>query len=175
VHVVLTVQLAPPTTAAHAATLCVAPFAPATVSAAHWHANVAGLSVPVVHVSSAALATSVPAHAGTHVPVCSIVAAAPHATEFATVGCVHAFASHTGAAPVVYVSLTSHVYVAGTFTAVYPPRHVAVTVHVPPTAIVAAPHAADVTAAEFATVSASAFVHWQNPGVPLHAPAAEHA
>ena len=145
VHTADTVHAAPPTTAPHALVVYVAPFAFVTVSAAHWHANVAGVSTPAAHASPAPDDTTYgAAHVGAQLVLDSCVVPAPHVAEFATVGCVHAFASHTGAVPV-YAPLTGHVYVAGAPTSVYPLLHTAVTVHVAPTTSALPPHAATST------------------------------
>jgi hypothetical protein len=108
-HVPVTVHVAPPTTATHAPTLYVAPFALVSVSAAHWHTNVAGVSTPSRHASPVPDDTTYgDAHVGTQLAPLSIVAPSPHVAEFATVGRVHAFALHTGAVPVMEPS-TLHV------------------------------------------------------------------
>ena len=147
-HVAPTVHVAPPTTAPHAATVYAAPFAFVTVSAAHWHANVAGVSTPAAHTSPVADDTTYgAAQLGAQLVPASCVDIAPHVAAFATVGCVHAFASQIGAVPLNVPPLV-HVYVAGDPTSGYPPMHVAATVHVPVTATVAAPHAPSVVVAE---------------------------
>jgi hypothetical protein len=63
------------------------------------------------------------------------------------------------------------VYPAGDPVAVYPELHVAVTVHVDPTAIMLGPHVPCPTLAEFATVTPGPAVHVQNPAAPVHVPA----
>ena len=158
-HAALTVHVAPPTTAPHALTVYVAPFAFVTLSAAHWHVNIAGVSTPAAHASPVPDDTTYgAAHVGAQLVPASCVVPAPHVAAFATVGCVHAFASQIGAVPLNVPPLV-HVYAAGDPTSVYPVMHVAATVHVPVTATVAAPHAAVVYVAPFAVASVSAVVH----------------
>ena len=129
-----------------------------------------GVSVPAAHASPVADDTTYgAAQLGAQLVPDSCVDPAPHVAEFATVGCVHAFASQIGAVPL-YVPLTGHVYVAGVPTAVYPIAHTTLAVQLAPTTSAFPPHALVSTLTEFAIVSASAAVHWHTGATPLQVP-----
>jgi len=128
--------------------------------------NVAGVNVPVAHVSAVALDTTyAPMHVGVHDAPDAMVLASPHVAEFATVGSVQGSGLHVNVAGVSTAAVQASPVPA---EIVYPAAHVGAQ-DAPDATLPPAPHIA-----EFATVGNTQASGEHDGGMPVHVPATSH-
>jgi hypothetical protein len=131
------------------------------------HTNVAGASVPDVHVSvpTAACTPYPAAHIGVHDAPDAMLLPSPHIAEFATVGSVHGSGLHVNVAGVSTAATQDSPVPA---EIVYPAAHIGA--HDDPDATLPpAPHIA-----EFVTFGSAHASGEHDGGIPVHVPAASH-
>jgi hypothetical protein len=131
------------------------------------HTNVAGASVPDVHVSvpTAACTPYPAAHIGVHDAPDAMLLPSPHIAEFATVGSVHGSGLHVNVAGVSTAAVQASPVPA---EIVYPAAHVGAQ-DAPDATLPPAPHIA-----EFATVGNTHASGEHDGGIPVHVPATSH-
>ena len=128
--------------------------------------NVAGVNVPVAHVSAVALDTTyAPMHVGVHDAPDAMVLVSPHVAEFATVGSVQGSGLHVNVAGVSTAATQDSPVPA---EIVYPAAHIGAH-DAPDATLPPAPHIA-----EFATVGNTHASGEHDGGIPVHVPATSH-